>query len=247
VARRWREPAGFAAVGAVVRDHVGQVRRLVPLGAVLLTALVVQVGVAPHLAVGAAAPDVLLVVVAAVAAGRGARAGAAVGFAAGLGADLFVATPLGTSALAFTLVGHVLGRSSRPPSLSGAAAALCSPASSCFACRTGRLHGAARQGGAGAQLHEAQIDRPAGSRPTRLQRRAAARRAALRRSVLLSLLGVGAGRLCVAVVATTLAGVPFADARGLLRIVAVAAVSAPFGPVAFAAVDRLGRPSRRRP
>lgn len=191
MARRWREPAGGAALGTAVQDQLRQVRRLVPLGAVWLIALVVHVGVAPHLAVGGAAPDVLLVGVVAVAARRGARAGAAFGFAAGLGADLFVATPLGTSALAFTLVGHVLGWSSPPPS-SGTAAALCSPVSPCF---------------------------------------------------VLSLVGVGAGRLGVAVVATTLAGVPFPDARGLLQIAAVAAVSAPFGPGAFAAVGRLGRQS----
>ena len=209
LARRWREPAGGVTVAAVVRDHFLQVRRLAPLGAVLLTALVVHVGVAPHLAVGRAAPDVLLVGVVAVAAGRGKRAGAAFGFAAGLGADLFAATPLGTSALAFTLVGHVLGRSRRP------------------------LH------------HSVPID--SGVRSSRLQRRVAARRAALRRSVVVTLVGVGAGSLGVAVVATTLAGVPFPDARGVLQIAAVAAVSVPFGPAAFAVVARLGRPSRGRP
>jgi hypothetical protein len=58
---------------------------------------------------------------------------------------------------------------------------------------------------------------------------------------------VGAGSLSVAVVATTLAGVPFPDARGVLQIAAVAAVSVPFGPAAFAVVARLGRPSRGRP
>jgi rod shape-determining protein MreD len=70
-------------------------------------------GLSPHLAVRGLQPDLLLVAVAAVAAGRGARAGAAFGFAAGLGADLFLATPLATSALAYTLVGHVVGRLSR--------------------------------------------------------------------------------------------------------------------------------------
>ena len=206
MARRWREPAAGVAVSAAVRDHARLVRRLAPLGAVLLTALVVNVGIVPHLAVGAAAPDVLLVSVVAVAAQRGSRAGAAFGFGAGLGADLFLATPLGTSALACTLVGHLLGRPGPPPAPSGAA----------------------------------------GPRATRRQRRAAARRAALRRSAMLSFLGVGAGRLGVAVVATTLAGVPFLDASGLLRIVVVALVSAPFGPAAFAAVSRLDRTSRGR-
>jgi rod shape-determining protein MreD len=88
-----------------------------------MTVVAAHAGLAPHLAVRGLQPDLLLVAVAAVAAGRGARAGAAFGFAAGLGADLFVATPLGTSALAYTLVGHLVGRSSqrRPP---GNAAAL---------------------------------------------------------------------------------------------------------------------------
>jgi len=247
MARRWREPAAArAVVGAAVQEQVRQVRRLVPLSALWLTALVVHVGVAPHLAVGGAAPDALLVCVVAVAARRGARAGAGFAFATGLGADLFMATPLGTSALAFTLVGHVLYRPGRPPSSSDTAAALCSPARSCFACRTRRLHDAAARAGADAR-HDGPIVGPADVRSTRRQRRAAARRAALRRSVVLSFVGVGAGRLGVAVVATTLAGVPFPDAPGLLQIAAVAAVSAPFGPAAFAAVGRLGRPSRGHP
>ena len=85
-----------------------------PLAAVLLTLLVAHVALTPQLSVRGTAPDALLVGVAAVAVGRGSRAGAAFGFTAGLGADLFLATPLGTSALAFTLVGHVLGRASAP-------------------------------------------------------------------------------------------------------------------------------------
>ena len=205
IARRWREPGAVVSVVAAVRDHVRQVRRVAPLGAGLLSALVVHVGVVPHLAVGGAAPDVLLVGVVAVAVRRGAQKGAAFGFAAGLGADLFIATPLGTSALAFTLVGHVLGRSNaRPPSGT------------------------------------------AGARSTRRQRRTAARRVALRRSAMLSFVGVGAGRLGVAVVATTLAGVPFLDTPGLLQIAAAAAVSAPFGPAVFAAADRLDQNRRGR-
>ena len=186
LARRWREPARGVSLGAVVGDQVRQARRLLQPGAMLLTALVVHVGVAPHLAVGGPAPDVLLVGVVAVAARRGARAGAVFGFGAGLGADLFVATPLGTSALAFTLVGHVLGQSGQAPSSSG--------------------------------------------------------RATLRRSIILSFVGVGAGRLGVALVATTLAGVPFPDAQGLLQIAAVAVVSAPLGPAVFTALGHLSRP-----
>jgi hypothetical protein len=201
--------------------------RVAPLGAVLLTGLVGHAGVAPHLAVRGAAPDVLLVAVVAVSVHRGARTGAGFGFAAGLGADVFLATPLGTSALAYTLVGHALGRSSRPR-MSGSAAALCSPDSTCFACRTGHRHDPPTA--------------PEGSgRPSRVRRRAAARRAALRRSVVLTAFGVTAGRLGAAVVATMLGGAAFPGTPGLLRIAGVTTISAPLGPLAGAAVRRLGR------
>lgn len=112
VVRRWGlgAPAGAQRIA---RDQLALLRKAAPLATVLLTALAAQTGLAPHLALRGVAPDVLLVAVAAVAAGRGARSGAAFGFAAGLGADLFLATPLGTSALAYTLVGHGVGRSSR--------------------------------------------------------------------------------------------------------------------------------------
>jgi hypothetical protein len=190
-----------------------------------MTALVGHVAVAPRLAVRGTAPDLLLVGVVAVAAERGSRAGAAFGFAAGLGADLFLATPLGTSALAFTLVGHVLGRSrrSRP---SGTAAALCSPTSTCFACRTGRRHDAAPSG------------EPA-ARPSRARQRVAARRTALRRAAVLTALGVGGGQLATTAVATSLGGLPFPAVGSLVRMAGIAALSAPLGPPVFAAVRRL--------
>jgi len=204
--------------------------RVAPIGAVLLTSLVAHAAVVPHLAVRGAAPDLLLVATVAIATRRGARTGAGFGFAAGLGADVFLATPLGTSALAFTLVGHVLGRSARPRS-AGSAAALCNPDSTCFSCRTGRLHTA----GPAAE--------PTGASPSRQSRsarRAAARRAALRRSIVCTGLGVAAGRLGTVVVATTLAGVPFPTAGGLLRIAGVSLLSAPLGPLAGSALRRLG-------
>src|SRR5207302_1776446 len=81
-------------------------------------------------------------------------------------------------------------RSRRP----GAAAALCRPASTCFACRTGRRHGSAPLGepspaigSAGSAVASAGpavgLTGPAvgGVRPARLRRRAAARRAVMRR------------------------------------------------------------------
>lgn len=217
VLRRW--PAPGSVVAAAVREQTVRLRRAVPWAALLVTALVGHVAVMPHLAVRGVAPDGLLVAVVAVGAGRGSRAGAAFGFAAGLGADLFLSTPLGTSALACTVVGHTSGRS-RPPRPSGAAGALCSPTSTCFACRTGRRH---------------------------RRRRVDARRATARRSVVLTVAGVSAGQLGVRAVATGFGGVPFADLAGLLGMAGVTAVSAPLGPPIFAAVRRLAPPAGSRP
>src|SRR5439155_13000421 len=104
------------------------------------------------------------------------------------------------------------------------AAALCSPTSTCFACRTGRRPTAAPLAAA--------------HRPGR-RRRVAARRASVRRTLILTTAGVGIGRLVTAAVATGLGGVAFPGVPGLLRIAAVAAVSAPFGPPVFAVVRRL--------
>ncbi len=230
VVRRWETPSAGALLGpsgTVLRDAVFRARRAAPISAAALTVLLAQVGLAPHLSVRRAGPDLLLVAVVAVAVGRGARAGAGFGFAAGLGADLFLATPLGTAALAFTVVGHVLGTATRTRSSSGAAAALCSPASTCFSCRTGRLH-----------RSDALEDRP-----SRARRRAAARRRAVRRSMTLTLLGVGAGRLATTAVATAVAGVPFPGPSHLATIAAVAALSAPLGPLAAAALSRLPTPA----
>ena len=210
---QWLAPAPLGAtssMAAALRAPLARARRVAPLGAVLVTVLVAHVAVAPHLALGGAVPDVPLVAVVAVAAGRGPRAAAAFGFAAGLGADLFLATPLGTSALAFTLTGHAVGRLGRTgrPRPSGAAA-LCSPASTCFACRTGRRHG-----------------------------RTAARRAAARQAVVLTLAGVGGGHVVAAAVATAFGGVPFPAAAGLVGIAASSALSAPLGPPIFGALRR---------
>ena len=234
VLRRWTGPAPTSFAGGVARKQVVRLRRVAPWGAVVLTALGAQVVVMPHLAPGGVAPDGLLVAVVAVAAGRGARAGAAFGFAAGLGADLFLSTPLGTSALAYTVLGHALGRSSRPRP-PGAGAALCTPTSACFACRTGRRHVA----------EAAAPDTP--PRPARLRRRVAARRAAVRRAVILTLGGVCAGQVAVQVVATGVGAVPFPDLQGVLGMAGVAAVSAPLGPPTFVAVGRLAPSSRSRP
>lgn len=115
VVRRGRQPAPGSVVRgrrggpAALGEHAVPPRRRAPLAALLASGLVVHAAVVPHLAVRGVQPDVLLVAVVAVAAVRGERTGAAFGFATGLGADLFLATPLGTSALSYTLVGHVVG------------------------------------------------------------------------------------------------------------------------------------------
>jgi hypothetical protein len=108
IARRW-ELRGHAGARPAIKEQLVLLRRGAPLTALWVTALAAHAGLAPHLAIRGVEPDLLLVAVVAVALGRGDRAGAAFGFAAGLAADLFLATPLGTSALACTLVGHAVG------------------------------------------------------------------------------------------------------------------------------------------
>jgi len=162
------------------------------LSAALVTAVAAHAGLAPHLALRGLAPDVLLVALVAVAAGRSNRP--------------------------------------RPPA---SAAALCSPTSTCFACRTGRRHAAGPD----------DTPSPGGqaSRPARRRRRAMIRRATLRRSVALTFFAVAAGRAGTAMVATALGGLSFPKAAGLLHIVGVAVLSAPLGIPAVAAGRRFGR------
>jgi len=218
------EAAASTALRRLGADLSRTIRRGAPLGAVLLTAVAAAAALAPHLAVRGTRPDLLLVAVAAVALASGPRTGAAFGFAAGLGADVFLATPLGTSALAYTLLGHILGGLSRPRP-AGSASTLCRPGSTCFACRTGGRH---------AGEHRSQPGR-------RRALRVAARRADQRRSVVITFASVLVGRLVVTVIATSLGGVPFPEPAALARIAGVAALSAPLGPLAAAAVRRLTR------
>jgi rod shape-determining protein MreD len=77
----------------------------------LLVALAVllQTALFPHLRIGAAVPDVGLVLVVAVATREGVEAGATMGFVTGLLVDLFLQTPLGLSALSFALTGAAVG------------------------------------------------------------------------------------------------------------------------------------------
>ena len=90
----------------------GRVAAAVAAGVAVLVALVLQTSVLPHLAWHGVAPDLVLVVVVAVALTRGAHTGTVVGFAAGVLVDL--APPAdhvaGRWALALMLVGYVAGR-----------------------------------------------------------------------------------------------------------------------------------------
>ncbi len=81
---------------------------------VLLAAVLAQAVVARHLAPPGAAPDLLLLATAAVAATVPGRGAVAFGFAAGLAADLFLITPFGLSAAAFTAVARA-GAAFPPP------------------------------------------------------------------------------------------------------------------------------------
>lgn len=86
--------------------------RLVLLGVVLLTALLLQAVVAPALAVAGWRPDLVLLTVVALALVDGPATGARYGFIAGLAADLLSggSQVVGITALVFLLVGDGIGR-----------------------------------------------------------------------------------------------------------------------------------------
>src|SRR3954447_10606067 len=76
---------------------------------VVVTLVVLQTALFPDLRVFGAVPDLLLVATIAVGYERGAEAGAVFGFVGGLAIDCFLSSPLGVSALAFSLVGYGVG------------------------------------------------------------------------------------------------------------------------------------------
>ena len=78
--------------------------------ALVLFAALLQVSVAYRIEVGDAYPDVLILVVAAIALLTGSISGAAHGFLAGVAIALFAALPLGPHALVGTIVGYAIGR-----------------------------------------------------------------------------------------------------------------------------------------
>ncbi len=75
----------------------------------LLTALLVQTTVLSRIRVFGVMPDLMLLVAVAGGITEGATRGAALGFTSGMLIDLFLPTPLGLSALVFTLVGYAVG------------------------------------------------------------------------------------------------------------------------------------------
>jgi len=83
--------------------------RAARLGLVLVTVVLLQVTLFPHLRVAGVAPDLGVVATVIVAYRAGPDRGAVFGFAVGLALDLFLRTPLGLSALAGSVAGYAVG------------------------------------------------------------------------------------------------------------------------------------------
>ncbi len=75
----------------------------------LITALLLQTTVLVRLRVFGVMPDFMLLVAVAAGLTAGPSRGAGLGFASGMVIDMFLPTPLGLSALVFTLVGYGVG------------------------------------------------------------------------------------------------------------------------------------------
>ena len=75
----------------------------------LVFTLLLQVTIFPHIRLAGRVPDLGLVLAVAIAFDYGPEAGAIVGFLAGLSYDLFLATPLGLTALAWALTAYAVG------------------------------------------------------------------------------------------------------------------------------------------
>lgn len=85
-------------------------RRIAVMALVLLTAVVLQTALLPHLSVAGFRPDLLLLVVTVVALHDGPFAGARVGAAAGVIVDLLLTDgPFGLSVITGVTVGHTVG------------------------------------------------------------------------------------------------------------------------------------------
>lgn len=86
------------------------VRPLVRLALVIVVALLLQLSLISQMHVLTATGDVLLLLAIAAGIAAGPEWGALTGFIAGLAFDLVLQTPFGLSALAYCIVGYVVGR-----------------------------------------------------------------------------------------------------------------------------------------
>ncbi|MFN8037202.1 MAG: rod shape-determining protein MreD [Acidimicrobiia bacterium] len=75
----------------------------------IVTTVLLQTSVFSNLRIAGVSPDVVLLAVLGIAYRAGPETGATFGFVAGLTLDLFLRTPFGLSALAFSLTGYLLG------------------------------------------------------------------------------------------------------------------------------------------
>lgn len=91
------------------RHGVGGVIRGIRLALVLVAVVLLQTAVFPHLRIAGVAPEIGLVATVGVAFVAGAETGAVFGFAAGFALDLFLSTPLGLSAFAWSITGYAVG------------------------------------------------------------------------------------------------------------------------------------------
>ena len=83
--------------------------RVLPTTAAILGAALLQVGLAPYIAIAGVVPNVLQLVVVTLALVEGPAAGATAGFAAGLLFDLVGAGPVGPMVLVLTVTGYMAG------------------------------------------------------------------------------------------------------------------------------------------
>jgi rod shape-determining protein MreD len=85
------------------------VNRVLPTAAAILAAALLQVGLAPYMAIGGVVPNFLLIVVVTLALVEGPIPGASAGFAAGLIFDLLGSGPVGPMALVLAVTGYMAG------------------------------------------------------------------------------------------------------------------------------------------
>ncbi len=83
--------------------------RFLPAVGMVVIATLLQVGLAPYIALGGIVPNLLLLVVVTLALVQGRRSGMVAGFTAGIIFDLLGTAPVGPAALVFCIVGFLAG------------------------------------------------------------------------------------------------------------------------------------------